>query len=267
MNNKIKNRIYYFSGTGNCLKLSEDIAEKIGDCEIVSISHKTDCALPENYDRIGFVFPVYFLGLPKVMDSFLKNLKPMDSETVANTYFFTVATCGVLVGNAIPQLNMRLKQKGACLHYGIKHIMFSNCVQMYDMNKNVDKITQKSDENAKPIIDDIKNLKRNSILPFNILLDKYYKMQIGRVNNLDYDYNADNNCSGCGICASVCPVENILIENKKPAFRHQCEFCSACIQYCPNKSLNYKNTTQKRRRYHHPKIGFKKISNSRESDL
>lgn len=37
----------------------------------------------------------------------------------------------------------------------------------------------------------------------------------------------------------------------------------ACIQYCPNKALNYKNVTQKRKRYHHPEITAKELSKNK----
>ena len=49
-----KNIIFYFSGTGNSLKVAKDIAAAIEDCELISMgrSHK----LSGTYDRIGFVY-------------------------------------------------------------------------------------------------------------------------------------------------------------------------------------------------------------------
>jgi MinD superfamily P-loop ATPase len=74
------------------------------------------------------------------------------------------------------------------------------------------------------------------------------------------DYNVNDNCIGCGICKEVCSVKNIEIINKKPIFGNNCECCVACIQYCPRKAINYKNKTQKRKRYTHPEINYKELS-------
>lgn len=56
---------------------------------------------------------------------------------------------------------------------------------------------------------------------------------------------------------------NIKIKDHKVEFLHKCEQCMACIQYCPNKALNYKNVTQKRKRYHHPEITAKELSKNK----
>jgi MinD superfamily P-loop ATPase len=40
----------------------------------------------------------------------------------------------------------------------------------------------------------------------------------------------------------------------KPVFGAQCEWCMACIQWCPKAAINYKKKTRGRKRYHHPDI-------------
>ena len=87
------------------------------------------------------------------------------------------------------------------------------------------------------------------------------RLFVKKVSNMDKNYSVNNSCTGCGICKIVCPVRNIELENKKPVFSGNCEQCVACIQYCPTKALNYKNSTQKRRRYTNPEIDYKELSN------
>ena len=72
--------------------------------------------------------------------------------------------------------------------------------------------------------------------------------------NMDKDYNILEKCNGCGTCQKVCVANNIEMTNGKPIFLHKCEQCMSCIQYCPNEAINYKDKTQKRKRYHHPNI-------------
>ena len=84
-----------------------------------------------------------------------------------------------------------------------------------------------------------------------------YRFLIKLPPKMDKNYNISNDCTGCGICKKVCPVGNIdLDDDNRPYFKHHCEQCVACIQYCPNRAINYKNKTQSRRRYTHPSIKY-----------
>ena len=68
--------IYYFSGTGNSLKIAKDLSSFIDNSQIIRIAYNTlHITSDEKSGRIGFVFPVYFRGLPRMMEKFIKNLK------------------------------------------------------------------------------------------------------------------------------------------------------------------------------------------------
>ncbi|MFX0072117.1 MAG: EFR1 family ferrodoxin, partial [Candidatus Hermodarchaeota archaeon] len=71
----MKTEIYYFSGTGNSLYVAKKMAEKLGDCELIPISkiwQQDDLA--SNTERIGFIFPLYFWGLPAIIYDFVNKL-------------------------------------------------------------------------------------------------------------------------------------------------------------------------------------------------
>ena len=45
-------------------------------------------------------------------------------------------------------------------------------------------------------------------------------------------------CNGCGICATVCPVAAIVIDQSKPVVDHKtCLFCGRCTDACPSQSI------------------------------
>lgn len=47
-------------------------------------------------------------------------------------------------------------------------------------------------------------------------------------------------CTGCGICASVCPVEMYEIANGKPKIKakpESCVLCRACENTCPAEAI------------------------------
>jgi ferredoxin/flavodoxin len=248
----MNNIVFYFSGTGNCLKVAKNISKELENCEIISMAKLPE--LVKQYDRIGFVYPTYFWGLPKKVIEFIGNI---NLENNKKAYFYAIATYGGDSGNVIYQLYELLQKKhGIKLNYGQKLKMFANYVIMYDMSKKINQITENSNKKLVPIINSIKMKENNSINKFTKIFQFMNKGFIKNVTKMDKDYTVNNNCTGCTICEKVCPVKNIEIIDGKPEFKHYCENCIACIQYCPQKAINYKNKTQNRGRYTNPEIKY-----------
>ncbi|MCL2764641.1 MAG: EFR1 family ferrodoxin [Treponema sp.] len=256
----MSNIIFYFSGTGNCLKAAKETAKELGNCEIVSMAKPGGFSILKQYDTIGFIYPVYFYGLPKKVIEFVDNLKLNDNKTA---YTYAIATCGDGAGYAIYQIYELLrKNHNIELNYGKKLKMFSNYIVMYNMSKKVDEITKKSNERLFTVIKSIKNRENNKINKFTKLIIFINNWFLKNASKMGKHYNVNENCNGCRICEKVCPVKNIELNNNKPVFNHNCEQCVACIQYCPKQAINYKNATQKRRRYTHPEISYLELSES-----
>jgi len=76
--------------------VTKDIAATLDNCEIVPIQ-KPD-RFTESYERISFVFPIFAMGLPMLVERFLKGV---DLGGNKDAYFFTITTCGAHSGNAI----------------------------------------------------------------------------------------------------------------------------------------------------------------------
>ena len=253
----MKNRIYFFTGTGNSLKAAKDICENLPECELVPIKKGTDCNIPQGYERVGFVFPVYCWGLPAMVADFLQAAA---FPQQGSTYFFAVATMGGLPGVAIPQTRDILHEKGMRLNYGRCIRMFANSVSNYNMSRNIEKITRESGKRIQAVIPDIAAMKQNNVAPTNKMIFRLYAGSIAKIHEFGSGFNVNDECVSCQICLSVCPAGNITMQNGKPAFDKHCEGCTACIQHCPKKAINYMAKTQKRRRYTHPQIGHREIS-------
>jgi ferredoxin len=216
--------------------------------------------LSETYDSIGFIYPTYYRGLPRKVNEFISDLNFKQNE---KAYYYAITTCGGSgsVGNGLSQTNdLLLIKHNIKLNYGQKLVMFANYVIMYNMSEKINEITENSNKNLVPIITSIKNKENNSIQKSKIIYSLLYNVCIKNVSTRDKNYNIDDNCIGCGICKGVCPVRNIEIVNNKPQFKHNCEQCLACIQYCPQKAINYKHSTQDRRRYTNPEINHKDLA-------
>ncbi|MDF2477756.1 MAG: flavodoxin [Sphingobacterium sp.] len=243
-----KNIIFYFSGTGNSLKVAKDIATAIEDCELISMgkSHK----LSGTYKRIGFVYPVYGGGLPGVVERFVKAL---DLSANENSFIFAVCTSGSGNAGGLTNISKIIGSKGSKLSYGETIRCFSNYIGLYAMGSDADSKAKAQTQATKQIIKDIQSLAvkpSNKNNPMTLLHGPFIKWLAKR----DKAFNVSEACNGCEICSKVCPVGNIKMNDGKPMFLHHCEQCMACVQWCPKQAINVKDKTQDRGRYHHPDI-------------
>lgn len=245
------NIIFYFTGTGNSLKVAKNIGNSLENCDIVSMPSFCGNAIHAHYDRIGFVFPVYAFGIPNAVKKFITETNFQQS----NAWHFAIATHGGVTGNSIPMLNKKLREKGISLSACFDIKMAASYICLCDMPANTESIQKKSQIKIDAIKKLIENKVSNKIKRTNPLF-LVSELAAQSFPHMDKYYNVSAECSECGICYKVCPVNNIEMVNAHPVFRHTCEQCTACIQCCPNKALNYKNKTQNRRRYINPEISI-----------
>jgi ferredoxin len=254
----MKNRIYFFTGTGNSLKAAKDIAESLTECEIAAICKSTDTVIPTGYERIGFVFPVYYFGMPEMASDFIRRANLSKEHA---RYYFAVATPGGISGKPIAQTDRLLSEKGLHLDYGMKIRMNANYILSYGSSGLHYATAMKAyGKRMGKIIRDVTNMKTNKIERYSERIERIYLNAIRNVHGMDDGYNINDSCTSCGICTSVCPADNITLNDGRPVFHHRCECCMACIQHCPEKALNYRDKTQKRKRYTHPDISHSEIS-------
>lgn len=246
--------IYYFTGTGNSLKVAKDLSEQLEDSNLIQISKKSILITKgSSSNKIGFVYPVYFNGIPLMVKKFIENL-----QVDANTYIFAVATFGGDSGISFNQIDDILNGKGASISASFKVSMPGNYQVMYSpfSQEKQEKRFKNEEEQIKKIADSIK---RNEVDKL-VRVKGLKKTILGLIYNSFKPNDKDDNfwttekCNGCGICSRICPAGNINMSDRKPQWKHECEQCLACMQWCPQKSIQYKKKTLRRGRYHHPKI-------------
>jgi ferredoxin/flavodoxin len=250
-------QIFYFSGTGNSLYVAKKIRETLGDTELIQItSELCQSKVDIEAETLGLVFPVYAYGPPVIVETFLKQAHIKQPE-----YFFVVATYGGNPRDALKYCERQIKQKGLTVDAGFMVAMPNNYITGFDTSsgEQLQKILVRANTELSEILLRITKQENVSIRTDSIA-DRIISMMVhplfafGR-NKLVKKFYVSDTCTGCGICTKLCSVKNIVLTSaKRPQWGQHCEFCLACINWCPARAIEFGNKTQQRNRYHHPDI-------------
>lgn len=240
--------IYYFSGTGNSKYAAEKLADGLGDKAVDIARAIKSGALPETAgEKTGFVFPVYFGGIPEIVRRFVS--QPGIKNSLGG-YVYCVITCG---GSDSAAAFKKLENAlGREVDYAASLKMPDNYVVMYDPStkENALNVLSEANETLNGIRDDISGGKKQR---------KCGAMQavMTAVMYSFYDpfrktkkFFANDNCISCGKCELNCPDSAIQMQNGKPVWvKDKCQHCTACINRCPQAAIQFGKKTAARGRY------------------
>lgn len=241
--------IYYFSATGNSLKLALDIASHFDETELfkIGVTRKVE---PTNARMVGFIFPVYMGGLPGVVREFLYNF-PFQK----GVYYFSIGTYYLYKGCAMSVVGKIMSDHGVFLNYGNYLPSVGNCLKEYEVSpKKRLKILKQSKIYTADIINELKsNVERKSFRYYR-LSDRIHKGLFNIFFGESHQkFTLENSCISCRVCEKVCPVNNIFFEGGVPQWRANCEACHACVHWCPRNAIHI-GKSKGRLQYQHPAI-------------
>ncbi len=252
--------IYYYTGTGNSLWTARKISERMGQSELIPMKQMKKDFFQCDSERIGLVFPVHIWGLPPPIIKFVRQLKVNSAQ-----YLFAVAVNAGQVAATLIQLQKLLRTRNGRLSSGFSINLPSNYIpwggaisEEKQQNKFAEAI-----EKCERIVTVVRN--KEELPPekgfplFNMILSMIYRSTLPKIAAMDTSFFADEKCTSCGKCAKICPAGNILITDGKPVWRHRCEQCFACLQWCPEEAIQYGKNTKTKKRYHHPEISLNDI--------
>jgi ferredoxin len=241
--------IFYFSGTGNSLYVARQLAEHLPDTQVMPMTGEAPAEkIGGEAEPVGFVFPSFYGNLPRLVREFITRLSFKE-----NTYVYTVVTMGGFGQGSIGALQGLLNAQGVELSYGKGLRMGANYILKYDPRRmaKLAASPQRTDRKISKIAAALQS-RRLLIQTSRISADTLYT----DVEKLDDDFYADETCTACGICAKVCPVQNITLSSGRPEWLHRCEHCVACISWCPEQAIQYGDKTRSRTRYHNSHISL-----------
>jgi coenzyme F420-reducing hydrogenase gamma subunit len=142
--------------------------------------------------------------------------------------------------------------------------MAENCITFSDMAKQKGD-SKKQQSQIDELLVDITEHKRyiREDSPFKKLMTKNhlknYEFETGVGITDMLSVSAD--CTGCGTCACLCPMQNISIIGGSPIFDSNCISCGACLQNCPQNAIHHQKEKSSAR-YRNPHIGLEELKMS-----
>ena len=257
----MKTELYYFSGTGNSLDIAKKIGKKIQNAELVSIP-KVINKKEISGDVIGIICPIYMHKPPLIVVEFIKKIKSAG-------YIFFVFSGGGSAGTGISWTKRLFKKQGLHLDSLFNIAMPSNytpygCPDEKQQKQFFESVDEKINSIEKAVKSGQKYSDSNDTGFFRsyIFPGTLYKIGYRFIKKMDGQFHAAGSCDGCGTCEKLCPVNNIKIENNVPVWKHNCEQCYGCLQWCPKQAVEFGEKTAGISRYHHPDIRLKEIIDS-----
>lgn len=264
--------IFYFSGTGNTRWAAEQIATATGE-ELVNIATNLQCNkefhLKEG-ERIGICFPIHGWRPPFIVREFVKRLHINNAD---GHFCFGFATCGDDVGLTFDYLKEDLKC--AKLHLDSVFSIIMPESYIFPIVDTIDKPAAAEEKKAngrkalEAMLPDIINRKAgvrnvneshwprlNSKVLGSFFLKNWVSDKPFRVNR--------KLCIQCGVCAMVCPVENIKGgSGLSPEWLHNelCTTCFSCYHHCPKHAIEFGNRTKGKRQYFFKQTNLSKEQN------
>ncbi len=253
-----KNVIYYYSGSGNTLSVAKQVAEKLGNTDIISIYElRNDAKVPEKYSRVGIACATWFVRPPRIVREICGKMVLKRDQKV-----FIIATCGGYDGYVCIDLKAILQKKTDhpvqtfMLPMPPDHIVgfspfpeWADKIYLYHAKRATSKIAYK-------IKNDIPTRNRTGInRKFLTKMSSLYNSLLGvDRDSVEGGFYTTDACTKCGICQKLCKNGNITLTEDGVVWGHDCQQCMACIMWCPNKAIWHPNIPEKRRRYHNPDI-------------
>ncbi len=244
-------KLYYFTGTGNTLRLTTLVKETLENLGILTdfepIPAMSDLEVTAlktiSADWIGILAPVYALDIPRLMKAFLRKLP----EAVRGQKAFVFINGGDWddVGWGVFSTCEALRNKGYDVVYGDVVMMPNNWIPMMDAPQGdvAEQIRLRGEafvaEKTTALIGGLKYEKPVNFNNYGKIGSKLVHIgfwDLG-IKRLWKHFKVTKSCTGCGYCANHCPTKALTMVNDRPKWHKNCEQCLRCMNLCPTRSI------------------------------
>jgi len=233
--------MFYFSGTGNSKYIAELFCEhQAAACH--SIEEEIDFgALIRAEDVVGFCYPVYFSGVPRVMREFVaRHLEALRGKRV-----IVFCTQFMLSGDGTRKFVMLFPEGYMEVIY-TEHFFMPNNMNDVPLlpiadETGIERFLVGARRKMEVVCRDVRNgtVKKRG---FSIGARLLGLPQIVFMGTMERRANRavriDGDCTRCGLCVEICPMGNFSMEGEGVRLNQNCTMCYRCINMCPEKAIS-----------------------------
>ena len=232
----------YLSGTGNtrhCLKHFLSVLEPGSKLVPIEDEHVVK-EIMEN-EEIILAYPTQFSNIPYMIRDFINR----NSKIWINKKVFCLTTMGVFSGDGTGCAARLLKKYGAEIVGGIQVRMPDAVCDSKLLKKSITEnrrivleADNKLEKAAKQILNDHRYPKEG--LSFADHLMGLFGQRLwfySKTTGYSKKLKISDDCIGCGLCATNCPMKNLSIRDGKAISKGRCTMCYRCISSCPKKAV------------------------------
>lgn len=281
--------IFYFSGCGNSRFVARELAAGLGDSLEFIFDVPSSGEIDVEGKVLGFVFPIYSWAAPALFDEFVLSRRWVGKPA----YVWFACTYGDEMGRAYDLFEKVLGKVGLKLDAGYGFQMPETYLAMpgfhLDSKEGADAKIAAVREKLPSVVAAIKSRAEGlqGAIVGPLAWFKSYVIRPGFVaSSSDKKYHLEGECSGCGLCAKVCPLGNItMVETqgdsgaadggagaagtdgaagagcsggaeqgngtrRHPKWNGHCTQCMACYHHCPRNVIQIGSYTRGKGQYY-----------------
>ena len=232
----------FLSGTGNTKHCIQKFLTALdSDARCIPIEEKKSIDAIRKNEEIVLAYPTQFSNVPFMVRDFVIRHK----DVWKGKKIFLITTMGAFSGDGTGCLARVLKKYCAIILGGmqirmpdavcdsklLKKPLEANRRIIHEADSKIEKATSAIKQAGKYPQEGLSFLAHLSGL-FGQRLWFYHK-----TTGYSKKLKISDDCTGCGLCASICPMGNLRIQNGKAVNLEKCTMCYRCISSCPQKAI------------------------------
>ena len=252
--------IIAFSGCGNTAAVAAELARHTGDTLTMLTADmlRGDAAVPElqaSGSRVVWAFPTYSWGVPPVVRRFISRVRLHGGDALKHVM---LTTCGDDIGRCAAMWRRDMAARGwRCGRaFGVRMPNTYVTMRGFDVDSKelADTKLAAMPERVARIAAEIDSDGADDVVAGSMAWIKtavVYPWFV-RMEMSPKPFRHTDACTGCGRCASRCPMANISMVDRRPHWGSECAFCLGCYHVCPSHAVAYGNATRDKGQYPGP---------------
>lgn len=229
--------IFFFSGTGNTWWVADRIKKQLDLKGINADTVSVDALTPKKADwwiktadLVLFGWPVYASDMPQPMKRFIDVLPVIEK----GKHIHTFCTQSAFSGDGAWHAHSRFEAKGMQIDSAEHFVMPSNkngSGSEEHFNAIMERCGRRVERYVTRLLAGRAHIRGRHSAWLGAMQRVPFRLFYGRMQKRA---RADvSKCTGCGLCAPLCPAGNIVMKDGKAQLLKRCELCMRCAAFCP----------------------------------